>query len=482
LLAARQIDNQQFTNNMRYLIAFVTFILPNLILAKPNDNYYDIKITIKGFPSEKAMLGYYYGDKTYVVDSTKVDTKSGKMRFFGNRKLLDGVYFVANTEGVILDFIVNGWKDFSISTDSKAVLDSASVFRSEENKYYFDYLKTVKKKESEIKNLQIDLSLLQYKKDYETFDLYQRKIIEKYRFIDNLTNSSLKRYPDLFFTKLINAHRSPSVSDDIRPFDNLGKPNPTYYYYTCRHFWDEFDFNDTRLLRSKVYVQKVRQYLDQILHTDIDSMKRYSDFLLSKSKVTLEFYQNTLNCVTQFFESRISQPNGDKMYIYVVEHYYQRTGSGAGASKLADMNEKVRYLKSYSIGQKAPLIQMLDKYGYIRCLNESKNKWTLLYYNDSEKETVRTNINLFNALCNDYAAKDLSGYTVCRNPLNEWLRLIKLKTSVVYEPTDLQNKHTYIYNECPIFYLLNKDNIIIEQAYNLDEMRKILMGMDLGRN
>ena len=463
---------------MRYLIAFATFILPNLILAKPNDNYYDIRITIKGFPSEKAMLGYYYGDKTYVVDSAKVDSKSGKMRFFGNRKLLEGVYFVANTEGVILDFIVNGWKDFAISTDSKAVLDSASVFRSEENKYYFDYLKTVKKKETEIKKLQIDLSLLQYQKDYETFDLYQRKIIEKYRFIDNLTNSSLKRYPDLFFTKLINANRTPSVSDDIRPFDDFGKPNPTYYYYTCRHFWDEFDFNDTRLLRSKVYVQKVRQYLDQILHTDIDSMKRYTDFLLSQSKVTLEFYQSTLNCVTQFFDSRISQPNGDKMYIYMVEHYYQRTGSGASAAKLSEMNAKVRYLKTFAIGQKAPLVQLSDRNGYIRCLHESKSKWTLLYINDSEKETVRTNLKLFDELCKKYESKDLRGYSVCRNPLNPWIGGVKFKTELVYEPKSAQNKYTYIYNECPIFYLLNKEGIIVETANGFDEMKNILRGKD----
>lgn len=454
-------------------------MLPNLILAKPNDNYYDIKITIKGFSSDKALLGYYYGDKTYVVDSAKVDAKTGKMRFFGNRKLLEGVYFVANTEGVILEFIVNGWKDFSISTDSKNVLDSVSVIRSEENKYYFDYLKIVKKKQSEIKKLQLDLSILQYKNDYETFNLYQRKIIEKYRFIDNLTYSSIKRYPDLFFTKLINANRTPSVSDDIRPFDDLGKPNPAYYYYGCRHFWDEFDFNDTRLLRSKVYVQKVRQYLDQILHSDIDSMKLYSDFLLSKSKVTLAFYQSTLNCVTQFFESRIAQPNGDKMYIYMVENYHERTGSGVSMSKLSEMNEKVKHLKAYMTGQMAPDIQLSDKEGYIRCINENKNKWTVLYFNDSKEETIITNLNLFNELCKEYELKDVKGYTININGMNEWLNLLKLKSEIVFEPKATQNDYTYIYNECPIFYLLNKEGKIVERANDLNELIKILRGIDL---
>jgi Domain of unknown function (DUF5106) len=293
-----------------------------------------------------------------------------------------------------------------------------------------------------------------------------------------LTYSSMKRYPDLFFTKLINANRTPSVSDDIRPFDDSGKPNPTYYYYGCRHFWDEFDFNDTRLLRSKVYVQKVRQYLDQILHSDIDSMKRYSDFLLSKSKVTLEFYQSTLNCVTQFFESRISQPNGDKLYIYMVENYHQRTGSGVSAAKLVEMNEKVKYLKAYMIGQKAPALQFSDKDGYIRCLNEINSKWTLLYFNDSEVETVRTNLNLFNELCKDYELKDVKGYSVSRNGLNQWLSLAKLKTEIVFEQEATQNDHTYIYNECPIFYLLNKDHQIVERANSLDEIKKVLRGID----
>jgi hypothetical protein len=464
---------------MRYITTIVTFMLPFLIFAKADNNYYDIKITIKGIQSEKALLGYYYGDKTYVVDSAKVDAKSGKMRFFGNRKLLEGVYFVANTEGVILDFIVNGWKDFSITTHYNALVDSITVFRSEENKNYFDYLKAVKRKQSEIKKLQADLTILQYKNDYPTFELYQRKIIEKYRFIDNLTYSSLKRYPDLFFSKLIGANRTPSVSDEIRPYDEVGKPNPAYYYYGCRHFWDEFDFNDTRLLRSKVYGQKMKQYLNQIMPSNLDSLKLYSDFLLAKSKVTLEFYQYTLNYMTQFFEERTSQTNGDKMYIYMCENYHHRTGSGKDASKLAEMNEKVKQLKATMIGNKIHNIELPDASGYIRCVKESKSKWTLMFFYDPEKDTTRSTQYAFDKFLKNYDADLVKGFTICNNKLNLDMSLEKPQSGLLFMENEKPESYTYIYKACSNYYLLDKDFKIVEKSESLEKMKEILRGLNL---
>jgi hypothetical protein len=102
-----------------------------------------------------------------------------------------------------------------------------------------------------------------------------------------------------------------------------------------------------------------------------------------------------------------------------------------------------------------------------------------LYFNDSEVETVRTNLNLFNEICKDYELKDVKGYSVSRNGLNHWLSLTKLKTEIVFEQEATQNDHTYIYNECPIFYLLNKDHQIVERANSLDEIKKVLKGIDL---
>ena len=188
---------------MKRIITTLTIILIYLpfLNAAVDSTFYDIKISIKGFKSKKAYLGYYYGNETYIVDSSKVDSLTGFMRFTRNRRIPEGVYFISNTEGVqLFDFIVNGWKDFTIKTQLESPFENAEVIRSEENRHYFDYLKTVNKLKKSLTENESAVMLKKTISDDELKNYY--RILRGLEYQQGVV---INNNPQLFMAKLIHA-------------------------------------------------------------------------------------------------------------------------------------------------------------------------------------------------------------------------------------------------------------------------------------
>ena len=136
---------------MRYFffIALYVFSFLPKINAVADSSIYSISIIVKGLKSSKAVLDYHYGDQKFIVDSTNVDTLTGFFSFKTCRKLAEGMYFVAVTEGsakgILFDIILAGDHDFSIETNVNAPIDSVNVSQSLENTQFFNYQKRAKR-------------------------------------------------------------------------------------------------------------------------------------------------------------------------------------------------------------------------------------------------------------------------------------------------------------------------------------------------
>jgi hypothetical protein len=99
---------------------------------------YEITIKIKGASKKMYYLGYYYGDKQYLKDSTFTDA-SGKMVFKGKENLQGGIYLIASAEkSLLFDFVVTE-QTFSLETDTIDYTGNMKVKNSAENTAFFEY-------------------------------------------------------------------------------------------------------------------------------------------------------------------------------------------------------------------------------------------------------------------------------------------------------------------------------------------------------
>jgi hypothetical protein len=316
-------DNITMRTNKLFTTLTIIIFLSQTLQAQVDSNYYDIKIVIKGLKTSKIGLGYYYGDVAYMIDSSTVDASTGFMRFNRRKKIPDGLYFISYTEGgkitdpesPILEFIVNGWRDFAIKTDLKSIIDSVEVIRSDENKYYFDYLKSVRKIEKELSHMTRSGKTIS-EEDIKNFYRKSQSLIY-------LKSQYTRKYPHLFFAQML-------------------KSNLPTYSTNMKQFWDNFDFGDSRLLRSRVYITWLQEFVISITAQTPDDTQRYCDKLLARTKVNIHYYQFTLKWLTDYFASRMPSPKANAAFIHLVENYHRRTYSGTSKQDLNELNKKVK--------------------------------------------------------------------------------------------------------------------------------------------
>ena len=76
---------------MKYVLTLTVALLLT-IASFAGGKGYDLKIHVNGNTDSICYLGYYYGDKQYLIDTVLV--KNGKFSFSGDEPLDGGIYLI----------------------------------------------------------------------------------------------------------------------------------------------------------------------------------------------------------------------------------------------------------------------------------------------------------------------------------------------------------------------------------------------------
>ncbi len=474
-----------FTHKVKGLMLFLfVFSFLNIIHAAPEDSaYYDIKIKLTGIKTSKVVLGFYLGEQTYVVDSTNVDTLTGDIHFKPIRKLAQGVYFVAHTEGVVFDIILADEIDFSITTNISAPYDSAKIAGSTENAVFFNYMKTLQKTESEINQISAMIGMLQQAKaDMSVIKEQQQKMNARYSGLEKYTQSIIRQAPNLFTSKLLNISTMPVVPSELTPFTN-DKANPAYWFYFRQHFFDGVDFKDNRLVRTVYFARRLEQFLGYMTNNS-DSVKTQLDFILEKTHPYPAFYKFSLQWLTSVFDNNIDKmPNADAYLVHLVEKYHRQSDSGTDKYMLERLDYKANAFKNALIGQTAPNFSLPNTEGVKKTLSDIDAEYTLVVFYSSLCGHCRDAMPKIQGALQNIDNKKLKVMTVCTDGVREawlffltdmkmtnWINVLDEKPE-----TDIQKK--YVTWNLPVLYLLDKDKTILANRIKPEKLPDLLRGV-----
>jgi peroxiredoxin len=470
-----------------FIISIVLSSFAQQIKANTDSSLYNIQLKIRGSKASKAVLGYHFGDQNFVVDSTNVDTLTGFMRFKTARKLPEGVYFVAYTEGsakgILFDFILAGDRDFSIETALNAPIDSANIDHSLENIEFFNYQKKARQIQASIAEMQSMRQMLQRAKaDRATLLEQDKKMYEKAQELDVYMAGLIQKYPDNYTSKLLKLMRNPTVPTDIKPyFEDTKKPNPLYTFWFRQHFFDGVDFSDERILRSTFYTSKLTQFLTQVTPPTPDSVKTYLDFILDKSRSkNLTVYQFTLHWLTNLFDSNIEKPYSDTYLVHLVEKYQHAADAGTDKATLERLDYKAVAFKPNLVGSVAPPILLPNTEESLISLANSKSDYTLLiFYSALCKHCKETMPKIQKALQMTDSTK-ISVFAVCTDGLKdawkEFLTEMKISnwTNVLDSKTDSDIQKKYATWNLPTLYLIDKEKKIVAKRLKAEDLPDIV--------
>lgn len=478
----------------------VLLIITTIIILGSNFNVwsqgYEIKIKINNLSNVDVMLGHHFSDKLYPDDTIKLD-KKGCGVFKGKKSLPGGMYFVFLPNKTYFDVLIGENQKFSIENDTTELTKNLKIKDSPENTAFIDYQRfmiDMQKEATAISN-----KIKESKDEKEKKEL-QKQIDGMSKEVKDYTWKSIKDNEGTFFSKFIKATQEIDVPDS--PKDANGKILDSAYQYKFyrSHFFDNFDIADARLLRTPIYEEKIKKYIEKVIPQIPDTIIRDCDMLLDKSKKDKDVYRFML--LTLFNHYASSQIMGfDAIYVHIGEKYYIPDATWSDTTFLNKLKDRVKKLKPILLGKQAPGLKMLwiPKEHFIQAKTDTaaannphagafvdlynvKAKYTVLAFWECDCGHCKKQIPQLHEVYNKLKPKGVEVYAVHMlggvEGKKKWIKFINEHELYdwlnVWNPYDYKYKELYDISSTPVLVVLDKDKKIIAKRLAPEQIEEYL--------
>ncbi|NQT77794.1 MAG: DUF5106 domain-containing protein [Bacteroidetes bacterium] len=338
---------------MKKLI-LILFITLSFLSVFAQNSPYKIRINLRAYSDTIGFLGHYYGNKLSISDTA--DAKNGKIVFEGHEALKQGVYFfISGEKKKLFEFLIDANQDFSLRSSLESPIEDMIIKGSEENTLFYNYLKYNRQCYGEIKSLQSSIS--------SSPDEGSTAMIKQQ--IDSINTASIeyklklmKENPGSLTTLLFNTMRNPEVPDFF--LENGRHDTLSAYLYYRKHYWDNIDLSDDRVLRTPVFHTKLERYMTDVIPKQPDSLIVEIDKMIQSTAENHEMRDYLLWYFTNTYE--VSNIMGyDRIFVHMVDQYFtNETYEWLNPVVQNNMIERVEQLRYLLLGEYAPLLIMAD--------------------------------------------------------------------------------------------------------------------------
>lgn len=433
---------------------------------------YDIKVQIKGLKqADTVFLARYYADKRFYQDTALVDSK-GLVSFADTTQLKEGMYFLLLPGQKIFDFILSP-STLSFSINEADPVKSAQFKNSPDNTAFYAYQNffATQKEKADTLNAQLKTASPSQKsaltKQLSTIDSTMLTYIQDF----------LKTNPKSLFTAILKTSKDVDVPPAPKRIDGTIDSTWQYHYYK-KHYFDNIDFTDDRLIRTPVLVSKVDTYFKNLVVQRPDSLIKEIDLILSMCKSSPDLFEYFVRDYTYKYET--SQVMGmDAVFVHLGKEYYMKGKCPwATSATVTKIKERVLLLDPLLLGKKAPNLYMTDTTGTYRYLHDVNAKYTILFFWDSQCGHCQQETPKLYEWWLKNRSKGIQVYAAdIERKDDEWLKFIRSKNirqwlNVRDSKNHTDFKITYDIYATPVLYVLDKDKVIIAKRIgyeNLDD-------------
>ncbi len=441
---------------------------------------YTIKFHVQGLKDTTAYLAHYYGESTYLKDTTKVNSK-GEFVFDGKTTLPQGVYMLVLNKTRVLEFVVGQTQHFSFDTKSDDYIKNMKVTGDIDNKLFFENMifNMDRHKEAEPFMKIIQDSTLAEDKKKEAREGFT-KINEK---VTAYQNEVIAKHPTTVTSRIFKANLAVTIPDPPKKAD--GSIDSTFQLRWYReHFFDNFDLADDALIRmpKPIYTDKINEYLDKLYAPQADTITKAIDKIVALAKKNQETYKYAAwTCLLKYQQPEIM--GLDEVYVNVFDKYY--------ASGLMDfwVNDKLKKnlkdhadrLRKSLVGKTGANLIMQDVALKPRSMYDIKSKYTILFIFDPDCGHCRKETPILVDFYNKNKAKlDVEVFAVSADTsmakMKDYIKEFKMTCIIVNGPRTYVGNYQDLYDAIttPSLYILDRKHKIIAKKVPVEKLGDFL--------
>lgn len=460
------------------VIACLLFFLQGLTqttdsLFEPYTNEAELNIWLKGAVSGNVRLYGVFGNQNILKDSSLSDAE-GKVIFKNGKRYPSGYYYAVYPNNLFLGFLLDKNQKIYLHANKEDITHSLKT-NSAENRLYFD--NQIYELELSKKFEQVNAGLTKTRPktaEYDAFLQEQKKLIEQK---ETLIKNYLKKYPMSFFASFKMMGQNPKLREPKKTNGDLDTNAQLMMY---RHeYWDNYDFNDERMVRTPVYFNKLKTYLHNLFPQRVDSIMKGVKFILDKvDKGNKEVFNFTVNyLLLTYHESTVM--GGEKIYCYVVDNYFTYK-KAYWSDSLNILRAKIEsdMMKPSLLGEIGQDLNCKNDQGKYVSLYGIKTPIKIVYLYNPDCEHCQKETPKLKALYDKWKPKGLEVYALnVERDTDMWRKYINalgLDWVNVIDPTyESAYYKKYHMRQTPGLYVLDINNKIVAKQLMPDQLESV---------
>ncbi len=456
-----------------FLLIVFSSIYQSFSAGKPTG--YEIKATVKGIQqADTVYLARYYADKRFYQDTAIADAK-GFVSFSDTTHLKEGMYFLLLPGQKVFDFILSP-STLSFSIDTTNLIKSAHFKNSPDNTAFYDYQRFFMNQK--IKADSINALIKSSGATQKTALTKQLSDIDSTML--TYIQDFLKANPNSLFTAVLKTTKDVDVPPAPKKTDGSIDSTWQFHYYK-KHYFDNVNFSDDRLIRTPVLVNKVDGYFKNLVIQRPDSIIKEIDMILSKCNPKGDLFEYYVREYTYKYET--SQVMGmDAVFVHLGKEYYMKGKCfWATPETVKKIKERVELLDPLLLGKKAPNLYMTDTTGTYRYLHDVQATYTILFFWDSQCGHCQQETPKLYEWWLKNRAKGIQVYAAnIERKDDEWLKFVRSKKirgwlNVRDSKNHTDFKITYDIYATPVLYVLDKNKVIIAKRIGYENLDDFLI-------
>lgn len=470
---------------MKYLKKY-TLLLLIVLLNQQVFAQYDIKVEISDSKDTALILGHYYLDKTYALDTAW--NKNNTFHFKSKDKKLDsGIYFLSNLSGRFVEILIQNENKIRLKTKEENWNKFMQVKSgSEELKAYYNYMQHTEQIQEKAKEL------MEQKVEKEVYD---KELKELSLVNDSIKQAFIKKYPDYLLSKVFNATKPITIPDFAMPTKEDGTPdslawNAQRWYYYKNHYFDNIDLSCAGLLRTPkmVFFQNYNRYWDDVMKYErTDTIIEYAHKVIAQAKDSKGMKRFLIHNITERY---LQSPymGHDKIYVELIKAYYE-TGIADWVSP-SDMEKNIERAHKWEnilLGKQVPDLACMDSAEVWHSTRDCNKEFKILLFWSPGCGHCSVEVPKYSKFYKE--KKDIYSFEVfainTESDLEAWKKFIREKDLQWINLNGLVANYDwreyFDIEKTPIMFILDKDNKIVAKNVPADNIEQIIKAVKEGK-
>lgn len=372
-------------NQMKSLLLLTTLLFASFTYAQK------IRFKVIGQKDTTVHLVKYFGKGLYYADTAQM--KAGVVEFDG-AKQKTGVLGLFLPGNQMLEFVYNG-EEIQIDCNFPDLMGSAKVKKSEENKIFLPYVQYMGAKRNDANTWTEQRK--NHKEGSEQYTELSAKIDAATKEVLEYQKNIVTNHSNMLVGKIVKMSMDVEIPD--APVDETGKvlDSNFRFLYFRKHYWDNIDLTDDRLVRTPVFHNKLSHYFSKnMMAQHWDTVTVYAFDFCDRLPKKSDMYKYCVSWITSNYE-KSNIMGMDKVFVKMGERYYCSTDEKGESNafwmletedskkKLKDLCDKVHTQKNLVMGEVPPNLILRDTTDVTwRDFYSLKSDYTILYFWDPD--------------------------------------------------------------------------------------------------